>query len=76
MNSRKFIILGYLAVKNFAIFDGCRDSCDHGRRKGAGGISPWILKYLAKNVVFVVLSGKKQISPLLATIWKKFGKIP
>jgi len=36
---------------------------------------PWILKILAKKVVFLVLSGKKQISPFLAPPWKNFGKI-
>jgi len=34
------------------------------------------LKYLAKEVVFLVLSGKKQISLLLASPWKNFKKSP
>jgi len=47
------------------------------RRGGRGGLGPLcILKFLAKKVVFLVLSGKKQISPLLVTPWIKFGKIP
>jgi len=42
---------------------------------GAGGVAfPWILKILAKKVVFLVFSGKKQIllllTPLLEKIWK------
>jgi len=36
---------------------------------------PWILKILAKKIVFLVLSGKKQILPLLATL-EKFWKNP
>jgi len=35
----------------------------------------WILKFLAKKVAFLVLSGKKQISPVSASPWKNFGKI-
>jgi len=48
----------------------------HGRWKGGQGalLSPWILKILAKKVVFLVFSGKKQIllllAPLLEKIWK------
>jgi len=38
---------------------------------GEGGPSaPWILKISAKNVVFLVSSGKKQISPLLKPLQK------
>jgi len=46
--------------------------------RGAGGAlaSLWILKLLAKKVVFSILRGKKQISPLLAPPGKIFGKIP
>jgi len=40
--------------------------------RGAGG---WILKISAKKVVFLVLSGKKQILPLLAPL-AKFWKNP
>jgi len=35
----------------------------------------WILKLLAKNVVFSSSRGKNQISPLLGPPEKKFGKI-
>jgi len=43
---------------------------------GAGGAtSLWILKILAKKVVFLVLSGKK-ISPLLTPAGKIFEKSP
>jgi len=40
----------------------------HERRKGGSGGQghPWILKISAKKVVFLISSGKKQISPLLA----------
>jgi len=38
-------------------------------------VPPWILKISTKKVIFLILSGKKQISPLLAP-WKNFGKIP
>ena len=50
-------------------------ACCHGRRLGP----PWILKILAKKVIFLVSSGKKQISaplekflknPLVAPSWK------
>jgi len=37
-----------------------------------GGLSPCILKNIAKKVVFLVSSGKKQISPLLALPLEKF----
>jgi len=37
-----------------------------GRGKQGGlWLSPWILKFSAKKVVFLVSSGKNQISPLL-----------
>jgi len=36
---------------------------------------PWILKISAKRVVFLVSSGKKQISPLFAHL-EKFWKNP
>jgi len=39
-------------------------------------LAPWILKLLAKKVVFSISRGKKQISPLLAPPGKNFGKIP
>jgi len=43
---------------------------------GRGGLAPsWISKFSVKKVVLLVLSGKKEISPLLAP-WKNFGKIP
>jgi len=52
-------------------------SCSHGPPKGAGGSWPprgfW--KFQQKKVVFLVSSGKKQISPLLAPI-DKFWKNP
>jgi len=35
------------------------------RRGGRGALSPWILTFSAKKVVFFVLSGKNQISSLL-----------
>jgi len=44
----------------------------HGCRKGAGGI----LKILEKKVVFIVLSWKKQISPLLSAPGKILEKSP
>jgi len=40
-----------------------------------GAWPPWILKISAKKVVFLVSSGRKQTSPLLAP-YKIFGKIP
>jgi len=43
---------------------------EHGRRK-EGGLAPWILKISAKNVNFLISSGKN-ISPLLAPPWKIF----
>ena len=43
----------------------------------AGGLgSSWILKWLAKIVVFSISRGKNQISLLLAPPGKNFGKIP
>jgi len=39
--------------------------CMHGRWKGAGGQGRLILKILAKKVVFLFSSGKKQILSLL-----------
>jgi len=48
----------------------------HPYPRGAGGLYlPWILKFLAKKVVFFVFSGKNQISPLLAPL-EKFRKNP
>jgi len=47
----------------------------HGRGKG-GKDPPWILKILAKSVIFLVLSGKSQISPLLAPRGKILEKSP
>ena len=42
-------------------------------RRGAGGLGPpWIWNFQQKKVVFLVLSGKNQISSLLAP----HGKIP
>jgi len=43
----------------------------------AGSLSSWILKISAKKVVFLISSGKKQISPLLApTPGKNLKKSP
>ena len=52
--------------------------CTHmGVGRGAGEPwPPWILKSLAKKVVFSSSSRKNQISPLLAPLGKNFGKIP
>ena len=47
-----------------------------GRLAGGALASLWILKLLAKKVVFSILRAKKQISPLLAHPGKIFGKIP
>jgi len=45
--------------------------------KWAGGFwPPWILKLLAKKVVFSISRGKNQISPLFAPPDKNFGKFP
>jgi len=46
-----------------------------GVERGVKG-SPWILKLLAKKVVFSISGGKKQILPLLAPPWKFLGKSP
>jgi len=47
-----------------------------GVRKGCrGALAPCILKFSAKMVVFLVLSGKIQISPFLVHPWKNLGKI-
>jgi len=43
---------------------------------GKEGRGSWILKSLAKKVVFSIPRGKHQISPLLAPPGKKFKKIP
>jgi len=44
---------------------------------GMGGLAhPWILKIIAKNVVFLVSSGKSQISPFLAPPRKTLDKFP
>jgi len=50
----------------------------HGRRRGGQGRGkpPWILKILAKKVVFPISRGEKQISPLLAPSWNKFWENP
>ena len=40
-----------------------------------GPCSPWILKSFAKKIIFFVLNGKKQISPLLPPL-EKFWKNP
>jgi len=49
----------------------------HGRRKeGQWAKESQDFENFRKKVVFVVSSGKKQISPLLAPHWRKFGKIP
>jgi len=51
----------------------------HGRRKGGGqGVPrpPWILKILAKKVIFLVSIGKKTNFTSFGVAWKKFGKIP
>lgn len=44
--------------------------------RGKGAKPRWILKILANNVVFLILSGENQISLLLFTPWKNFEKIP
>ena len=51
---------------------------NHGRRKGGKGASapPWILKFSARKVVFLVFSGKNQISLLLAPPGKISEKSP
>ena len=36
----------------------------------------WFLKFSTKKVVFLVSSGKYQISPLMATLLKNLGNIP
>jgi len=53
-----------------------------GRRKGGQGGQgwilenpPWILKLLAKKIVFSISRAETQISPLLAPPGKNFGKI-
>ena len=43
---------------------------------GRVGLSPWILKWLAKKVVFSISRTENQISPLLAQPWKKFWENP
>jgi len=44
---------------------------------GEGGAkTPWILKLLAKKVVFPISRGKNQISPLLVPPEKILGKSP
>jgi len=49
----------------------------HGRRKGGrGGLSPWILKFSTKKVVFLVVRGKNQNSPLLVPLGKNLEKFP
>ena len=50
----------------------------HGRRKGGQGGQgpPWILKFSAKKVVFLVSSGKNQISPLLTPLEKSPSALP
>jgi len=40
------------------------------------GVAPWILKLLAKKIVFLVLNGKKQISPFLTLPGNIFEKSP
>ena len=37
---------------------------------------PWILKLIAKNIIFSISRGKKQISPLLAPPWKNLWENP
>jgi len=36
----------------------------------------WIVKISAKKGCFLSFEWEKQISPLLAPLWKNFGKIP
>jgi len=44
---------------------------------GKGGLGPpWILKLLAKKVIFSISRGKKQMSPLLAPLEEILGKSP
>jgi len=47
---------------------------NHAGRKSFG--PSWILKILAKKLVFLVLSGKEQISPLLDPVKKVLKKFP
>ena len=51
-------------------------SMDVGRREQGGLAPPWILKFSVKKVVFLISSGKKQITSLLPRPWKNFGKFP
>ena len=39
-------------------------------------LTPWILKLLAKKVLFSISRGKNQISPFLALPWKKVWEYP
>ena len=39
-----------------------------------GSRDPWILKIPAKKILFLISSGKKQISPLLPPPFEKFWK--
>jgi len=44
---------------------------------GSSGFArPWILKLLAKKVIFLISKGEKQISPLLAPLENFLGKSP
>jgi len=45
-----------------------------GGGQGGAVLLPWSLKFSAKNVVFLVSSEKKQISPSLPPLQKNFWK--
>jgi len=45
-------------------------------RGSRGALPPYILKLLAKKVVFSILRGKNQSSPLLTPPWKKSFRHP
>ena len=47
-----------------------------GRGGSRRGLAPWILKLLAKKVVFSISRGKNQISPRLTPLEKILGKSP
>ena len=65
----------YCCIEYYVLTMQFPQHCTHWRRKW--GESPsWIWKISAKNVVFLVSSGKKQISPLLATPGKILEKSP
>ena len=60
-------------VHSFYTWNGCMGV---GRGGAERSLPPWILKILAKKVVFLVSSGKKQMLPLLAPPRKILEKNP